>query len=41
MKFEIVSKDKRCGKTRTKEKDIDFFLQRTVPMRMFEPDDVL
>lgn len=31
FQFEVVSKDKRCIKTRTKPKDVEYYLQKTIP----------
>ena len=39
--IEVISSDKRCIKTRTKEKPISWFLGKTVPQRLFTPDDVI
>lgn len=31
LRFEVVSKDKRCLKTRTKEKELTYWLKKKVP----------
>jgi len=41
VQFEVVSKDKRCFKTRTKQKEVSYFLEKQVPQRLFLPDDVI
>jgi len=41
MKFEVVSTDKRSMKTRTKEKEIQYYVPKTIPMRVFTPEDVI
>lgn len=31
VQFEVVSKDKRCKKTKTKDKGFEYYLTKTVP----------
>jgi hypothetical protein len=39
--MEVVSKDKRCMKTRIREKELIEYLPKTIPQRLFTPDDVI
>ena len=41
LKMEVVSTDKRCMKTRIREKELIEYLPRTIPQRLFTPDDVI
>jgi hypothetical protein len=31
LQFEVISKDMRCFKTRTKQKEVNYYLEKTVP----------
>lgn len=35
LRFEVVSKDNRCLKTRTKSKELSYWLKKKVPQRLF------
>ena len=39
--MEVVSKDKNCRKTKIKEKELIEYLPKTIPQRLFMPDDVI
>ena len=41
LKMEVVSTDKRCMKTRIREKELIEYLPKTIPQRLFTPDDVI
>ena len=39
--MEVVSKDKNCRKTKIREKELLEYLPKTIPQRLFLPDDVI
>jgi hypothetical protein len=38
---EVVSKDKRCFKTKIKERELHEYLPKNIPQRLFLPDDTI
>jgi len=41
LKMQVISSDKRCMKTIIKEKELNDMLSRSIPQRLFLPDDAI
>ena len=41
LAMQVVSRDKRCSKTRIKERMIESYYDKVIPQRMFLPEDAI
>jgi len=41
MIFEVISKDPKSIRTKTKERSVNQFTDKVIPMRLFTPEDVI